>query len=185
MNTKNIPWIIALILAVGWLVQNLFFIKKCKEPVIHTIVVKGDSIPYLFKVYKPWPIYVQQKEIVEVPVIVDSAEVVKAYFSKVFYADTITNDTSMLAIIKDTITQNMIASREVWLQNLRPQTIVTQCPEIPKDKVRLLLGVGISGYKQFGVPFSLILETRQKMAFSVGYDAINGNYSVGYYYRIY
>jgi hypothetical protein len=183
MNTKNISWIIALIIALGWLVQNLFFLKKCKEPVIHTVVVKGDSIPYLFKVYKPWPIYV--KEIVEVPVIVDSAEVVKAYFSKVFYADTITNDTSILAIIKDTITQNMIASREVWLQNLRPQTIVTECPEIPKDKVRLLLGVGISGYKQFGVPFSLILETRQKMAFSLGFDPINKNVNIGYYYRIY
>jgi hypothetical protein len=185
MNTKNISWIIALIIALGWLTQNLFFIKKCPDkPIIQTIVVKGDSIPVLFKIYKPWPIYV--KEIVEVPVIVDSAEVVKAYFSKVFYADTITNDTSILAIIKDTLTQNKILSREVWLQNLRPQQVnnISDCPPIEKNKARVLLGIGIQGIKQFGVPFSVILETPQRMAFSVGFDPINRNAEIGYFYRI-
>jgi hypothetical protein len=66
--------------------------------------IPGDSIPYPVEVEVPVPVYIDTNT--TIPTIVDTNAILRDYFARVNYCDTITDDTSFLAIIQDTVTRN-------------------------------------------------------------------------------
>lgn len=126
------------------------------KPVDLTEYIKIDGKEYILlstKIDTVWiinetevPVYVPQLvsgETVEVlvPVDVDTTAILKKYFAKNIYRDTILLDSVGSVSIKDTISQNMIFSREVIYSYKIPtftETIIVK----DKPKTSFYLGVG-------------------------------------------
>jgi len=128
-------------------------------PTIQTVYKKGDVI------YKEKPIYVQ------LPPRIDTVEVVKDYYSKVTYKDTLTlKDNLGYITLTDTIYQNKILGRE-WDSHINKVTIkdVSIVKELPKNEFYLggLLGLNNkNGFTSVGP--SVLLKTKKEKVFSVG-----------------
>ena len=163
------------------LLMYIFFFQSCNHcpdcpeyDIIHD-TIPGDSVPYPVKVDKPFPIYRDTGSTQWRDQPVDTNALLADYFARYFYADSITDDTSFLAIILDTISQNRIASRRFLMQNLRPTMINTIVNvKEPDPKRMLFVGVGISGnkdgIKSFGADF--VYKNKEDRVFSVGFDLL-------------
>jgi len=191
---KNIsPYIIVIAI----LVVIIILMKECKrcptcpEPtttVIHTRDTVWDTIRLTSVVYKPLP---KETIWVEVPADIDTNEILKRYYAKLYYEDILKDDTSAYIFIKDTITQNSIYTREWEFINRRPTIINTTTTinqyDTCKDCKRFNMGFGgflggNSGTFQAGV--SMMLQTNKKSAYTVSYDVINKTGNIGIYWTI-
>jgi hypothetical protein len=127
----------ALFLVVGAAIM-WFLLKQCSktpEPIIKYI--PGDSIPYT--VYKGVPVpyavhYTdtlldtvwQDGDTEYVIQPVDTMRILKDYYAKVTYIDTVKNDSSALIVLNEVISKNRIANREVYFQNRRATAIIEE-----------------------------------------------------------
>lgn len=150
--------------------------------------IKGDSIPYpvhdtipvemLVEVEVPVEVPVEVEKRVEVPVIqpVDTAEILKIYFAKNFFNNTIKLSNNMGTVsIVDTISQNKIVGRDVKYnikQKIVKDTIYTPEPrksqvyfgvdaKFDKPNVINLMGIG------------LLFKTKDEKIYKVGVGVSN------------
>lgn len=137
---KNLPYIVILALIIVLVVQHLMTPKPLDE----TEYIKIGSKEYillknkvdtiwevrdsLIPVYRPVP---GPRVEVEVPANVDTTAILKDYFSKNVYNDTIRLDSVGYVSVKDTISENFIYSREVYYNYEIPTITKTT---IVKDK---------------------------------------------------
>jgi hypothetical protein len=136
-----------------------------------TITLKGDSIPYevVNEIPVPYPIYIDTGSIRLILQDVDTLEILKDYFTKYVYVDTISNDSTILVILRDTITENRIAGRSVQFQSLRGATIITNSTTILKRRNKWFLGLGVSGNKNnMGLVPKLAILTKNDKLFTLG-----------------
>lgn len=105
---KIIPFLLIVII-----IQSLFLFQKPKT-ITETIVVTDTTY---VQVPKETIKYVPKREVVEVPVYIeediDTLSILRDYYSKYFYSDTVTISTYGNVVIQDTVTQNSISFREV------------------------------------------------------------------------
>jgi hypothetical protein len=153
-KTIDIKTIIIFILGFIILGMNLFTsndgdkkiikVNGRKYQVVKTIVdtqyVNTTKIVYKQgkTIYKEKPVYVN------VPGDVDTSEILKDYYSKVFYSDTLKLDENLGTItVKDTIYKNSIYNRQ-WTANVNKisikQTDIVE--ELPKNQL-LIGGTGV------------------------------------------
>lgn len=116
------------------------------EPTTITkIEVSYDTIETVIKEYVPqW----RDKIIIEtdtIPAEVDTLSILKNYYAKYIYTDTLKIDTIGYAIVNDTITQNTIASRNVTTNFLIPT--ITQTNTVYINKNEIYWGLGLQGRK--------------------------------------
>ena len=160
--------------------------RRCGPAPVGTVTVIHDTIPG-----DPYPVEVPRY----VPVVrwerqtdtvtaersgpVDTAAIVRDYLTVRFYADTLKNDTSLLAVVEDSVQANRIVSRKFTYQNRRPTAINTTIIRPPRQEalVQVYAGVfaGYSAKKQqllLGPEVSVAL--RPGPIFRYGYD-IAGN----------
>lgn len=142
---------------------------------IQTVYKKGDVI------YREKPIYVQ------LPPRIDTVEVIRDYYSKVIYKDTLKLKDSLGYItLTDTIFQNNILGRE-WVSHVNKITIkdVTIVKELPKNQFYLggLLNLNNkTGFTSVGP--SVLFKTKKDRVFSVG-AGLGTNMTVYYQGGIY
>jgi len=140
-----------------------------------TVYKKGNVI------YKEIPIYVQ------LPPRIDTVEVIRGYYSKVIYKDTLKLKDSLGYItLTDTIFQNNILGRE-WVSHVNKITIkdVTIVKELPKNQFYLggLLNLNNkTGFTSVGP--SVLFKTKKDRVFSVG-AGLGTNMTVYYQGGIY
>ena len=140
-----------------------------------TVYKKGDVI------YREKPIYVQ------LPPRIDTVEVIRDYYSKVIYKDTLKLKDSLGYItLTDTIFQNNILGRE-WDSHVNKITIkdVTIVKELPKNQFYLggLLNLNNkTGFTSVGP--SVLFKTKKDRVFSVG-AGLGTNMTVYYQGGIY
>lgn len=141
---KNIQTLLIIVLVV-----LLFLQRSCSsDPIPDTkivtkIEVKYDTINTVTKTYIPkWKTKIEtihdtfQADI-------DTLAILKDYYTKYYYSDTLKIDTIGYAIINDTITQNFIAARKIKTNILIPTTTITK--EIYLNKNELYWGLGLQG----------------------------------------
>ena len=141
---KNIQTLLIIVLVV-----LLFLQRSCSsDPIPDTkivtkIEVKYDTINTVTKTYIPkWKTKIEtihdtfQADI-------DTLAILKDYYTKYYYSDTLKIDTVGYAIINDTITQNFIAARKIKTNILIPTTTITK--EIYLNKNELYWGLGLQG----------------------------------------
>jgi hypothetical protein len=128
-------------------------------PTIQTVYRKGEVI------YKEVPIYV------ELPGRIDTVEVIRDYYSKVVYKDTLKLKDSLGYIaLTDTIFRNNILGR-VWNSHINKITIkdVLIVKELPKNQIYLGGQLGLNNQSGFtSVGPSVLMKTKKDKVFSVG-----------------
>lgn len=113
--------------------------------------------------YKPYPVP-GAEVIIEVPIDVDTTAILKDYFKKYYYEDTILIDSVGKATIKDTISTNRILSRSVIFDYKIPtfkETIIVK--EKPRNIVYLGGGANINSSVYLGAMF----DNKQTRLFGV------------------
>jgi hypothetical protein len=142
---KNIQTLLIVVLVV-----IILFMRSCNggsdpvEPeVITKIEVRYDTIETVKETYIPkW----KTKIVTEVDtfqVQIDTLAILKDYYAKYVYSDTLQIDTIGYAVINDTITRNTILARDIRTNILIPTTTITK--EIYLNKNEFYWGLGLSG----------------------------------------
>jgi hypothetical protein len=149
--------------------------KTAEKTVTQTITVPGDSVPYVVQVKVPVPVFIDH--IVDTNnMVVDTAAIIAKYLERVVYNDTI-RDSSMLAILNETVSRNRIVERKVWLQNLRPQAI-TYTTTVVEPSPQWLAGVSgnvIGG--RIGIGAGVVyVRKRDAFTLSVYTNGVQGSY---------
>lgn len=139
------------------------------KTIIDTQYVKTTKILYKNgkTIYREKPIYI------DIPNDIDTTEIIKDYYSKVFYDDTfILDDNLGVIVVKDTICKNSIYSRK-WIANVNKisikQTDIVE--ELPKNQ--LLVG-GVSGILSIENGYigpSIMLKTKKDTYINVSVGA--------------
>jgi hypothetical protein len=183
---KNIDLKTIIIIALGAII---LFLKMCSGPDTNTgstvkingkkyVVVKHtiDTVyqPVTQTVYRDGKtIYVDVPVYVEVPSNIDTGEVIKDYFAKYTYKDTLRlKDSLGFIAVTDTIFKNRILNR-VFDAKVNKITVKEVIYLEPAPKAHLYLGgtFGSAGTTPFIAP-SLMLETKKNRIYklSVGYS---------------
>jgi hypothetical protein len=144
--------------------------------IIHD-TIPGDSTPYLVIRYYPrWDtveIGVPTEHALS-PQKIDTAAILADYFSRYYYSDTITDDTSFFAIINDEVTENKILTREYWHRNLRATSINTTI--VPaRHALPLSAGPYIGYDEKFGIGLQGSYhqtDTRRSYTGAIGTDGV-------------
>lgn len=134
---------------------------------IDTVEVVKTTI----KVKKGEDIYHDTTIYVSVPLNVDTLEIIKSYFAKNVYKDTLKlGDSLGFVFIQDTISQNKIASRKyvakVKQREIKETTIVK---ELPKTHIYWGLGMGFDKVNYVNnVNANLLLQTKCQRVYGLG-----------------
>ena len=146
-------------------------------PIVQTVYKKGKDI------YKKVPVYVQ------LPGDVDTVQVVKDYYSKVIYKDTLKlKDSLGYVSVTDTIFNNSILGR-VWDSHINKITVNDRMivKELPKNEIYLGGNLALSSKSFTSIGPSLMLKTKKERVFSVGVGLGPNNtvqYSGGVYIKL-
>jgi len=195
ISVSNLKWI-----TIGMLLLLLFLQRECHrcpdpEPEIvyktKKVTIPGDSVPYEVEVPgPPVPVYRDTGSTQWKYHQVDTMAILSDYFATFFYADTISDDTSMVCIINDWITENKIKRRAIKFMNLRPivyKTIVTPVEEneAERQRFKMFLGPTIGrSPEEFGIGPSVMVITSRENAYALDYDMINKDIYLKYYWKI-
>ena len=134
--------------------------------VITKIETKWDTLTLDSLVYVPkWNTKIEYETIMQ---DIDTLSILKDYYSKYFYSDTIDLDSFGSIVINDTITKNSIITRKIKPTLYIPTTTITRDSLITKRE--LYYGLGLAANKQ---QFSymggeLLYRTRRKHIYGVG-----------------
>ena len=173
----------------GFILMLVLFLQKCgcvkydQQIILHdtTITKKYDSVPKYIKVNAP---VVIDSAFVAVPVIVDTAAILKRYFAVYHYSQTLA-DTNVSVTITDTLTQNKIIARGFIYKLLKPvsTTIITNTIEQKANPTREFYAGGFIQANNKGSNVSagaqLHFKTKKQTLHTVGYDALQQKAMLG------
>ena len=139
------------------------------EPIITAKVeVKWDTLKIDSLVYIPqWRTKIETIHDT-IPADIDTLDILKDYYAKYFYTDTLDLDSLGNIVISDTISQNSIVFREIQPNVLIPTTTITNTVYI--NNREFYGGFGIKG-KSDQLNYlggELLFKTKNKQAYSIG-----------------
>ena len=103
-----------------------------------------------------------------IPSDIDTLSILKDYYAKYFYTDTLDLDTLGNIVVNDTVSRNTIISRRIESNVFIPTTTVHSNTTI--NKTRLYTGINMSANKQSlnQAGINLMLKTKKSKMYSVG-----------------
>ena len=160
------------------LVAIILFMRACSggknstvvtEPTIITeTVTKWDTLKIDSLVYVPqWRTKVTTVHDT-IPTDIDTLSILKDYYAKYFYTDTISLDSLGSIVINDTVSKNSILFREIQPNVLIPTTTVTNTVYI--NKREFYVGFGLKG-KTDQIDYlggELLYKTKNKQVYGAG-----------------
>jgi hypothetical protein len=194
-NILYILIILAVLLCLFDLVTGKLHIFRCEDPVIvtDTVFTKPDTIrieitnevPVIDTViqisYKDSLIYLTGH--------IDTMAIIRDYFSRVIYKDTLTDDSTFRLFLTDTIFMNRIIGRYATYQRLKGDMIVyvTNPLEMQYKRPQLFLGgelaLSDNVFDEFSINAQLLVK--QKHIFLLGTNFLNEpSIKIGYYHKI-
>mgnify|MGYP006443065479 CR=1 FL=1 len=170
---KNIQTLLVVVLAV-----LLFYQKSCSstppvEPqTITEVITRWDTLKVATKEYVPKYI---RKTIVNIDTFqapIDTMSILRDYYAKYFYTDTIKVDSLGFIVINDTVTRNLISKRDVQSNIFIPTTTITNTTYLYKRE--LFWGASISGNQEqiqsINGELMYVNKKRNAYGFGVGVD---------------
>ena len=165
----SIQNVLIIVLVLVLLYQSQCSRKDPVEPeVIVTIETKWDTVNVTQTEYVPkWRTRVVTER-VEVPSEIDTMSILRDYYAKYHYTDTLTLDTLGFLVLNDTISQNSILSRSFTSDISIPTTTITK--EIYLNKREFYWGIGVNGgTSQLDyVGGEFMFKNKQRNMFGVG-----------------
>lgn len=157
------------------LVVLILLMRACQggsdisEPqVITKVVTKWDTLKVEKTQYIP---KVVEKVVVDVDTFstpIDTASILKDYYSKYIYTDTIQLDTLGSIIVTDTITQNLISYRDVQSKIFIPTTTITNTIYLNKREFYGGISVGATNQAVQNINGELLYVNKKRNAYGVG-----------------
>lgn len=157
------------------LVVLILLMRACQggsdisEPqVITKVVTKWDTLKVEKTQYIP---KVVEKVVVDVDTFstpIDTASILKDYYSKYIYTDTIQLDTLGSIIVTDTITQNLISYRDVQPKIFIPTTTITNTIYLNKREFYGGISVGATNQAVQNINGELLYVNKKRNAYGVG-----------------
>ena len=170
---KNIQTLLIVVLAV-----LLFYQKSCSstppvEPqTITEVITRWDTLKVATKEYVPKYI---RKTIVNIDTFqapIDTMSILRDYYAKYFYTDTIKVDSLGFIVINDTVTRNLISKRDVQSNIFIPTTTITNTTYLYKRE--LFWGASVSGNQEqiqsVNGELMYVNKKRNAYGFGVGVD---------------
>lgn len=182
---KNIQTLLIVVLAV-----LLFLQKSCSstppvEPkVITEVVTHWDTVKVETTEYVP---KIVERIVVDIDTFstpIDTVSVLKDYYAKYFYTDTIQIDTLGSIVINDTITRNLIAMRDVQSNIFIPTTTITNTVYLYNRE--FFGGISVGGNQQMiqNINAELLYVNKKRQAYGFGVG-LNPDFQPIYTGRIY
>ena len=182
---KNIQTLLVVVLAALLFLQRGCSSTPPVEPeVITEVVTQWDTIRVAEKEYVPKYIRKTVVEIDTFSVPIDTISILKDYYAKYFYTDTIKIDTLGTIIVNDTVTRNLISMRDVQSNIFIPTTTITNTVYLYKREFYGGISVGSTNQAVQNINAELLYinKKRQSYGFGVG---LNPQWQPVYTVRMY
>lgn len=182
---KNIQTLLIVVLAAVLFLQRGCSSTPPVEPeVITKVVTRWDTLKVTEKEYVPKYI---RKTIVNIDTFqapIDTVSILKDYYAKYFYTDTIKIDTLGTIIVNDTVTRNLISMRDVQSNIFIPTTTITNTVYLYKREFYGGISVGSTNQAVQNINAELLYinKKRQSYGFGVG---LNPQWQPVYTVRMY
>ncbi len=182
---KNIQSLLVVVL-----LGLLFYQRSCSSPdpvdpvTITEIVTKWDTVKVEKTKYVPkWRV---KTEVVHdtIPANIDTSSILKDYYTKYFYTDTIELDTIGSIVVKDTITKNLIISRNVQSNIFVPTTTVNKTIYLYKKEFFGGVSVGATNQAVQNINGELLYVNKKRDAYGFGIG-LNPDFQPIYTIRMY
>lgn len=176
------------ILALAGIVIFQYFSRKDPVQLPPRVEVRVDTFYKFHRTYVNVPgktIYVDKPIYIEVPKIVDTMAILKDYYAKRIYKDTlILEDNAGKVIVLDTISQNKILNR-VYSADIATKTIIidsTKYISSPlKNQLYAGFNVGFDKKELLSISGGLVLKTKKDKMYQAGAGIINKTEGVAPY----
>ena len=182
---KNIQTLLVVVLAALLFLQRGCSSTSPVEPeVITEVVTQWDTIRVAEKEYVPKYI---RKTVVEIDTFsapIDTISILKDYYAKYFYTDTIKIDTLGTIVINDTVTRNLISMRDVQSNIFIPTTTITNTIYLKKRELFGGISVGSSPTAIQNLNGELLFINKKRQAYGIG-AGINNQFQPVYTVRMY
>lgn len=184
---RTIPHYVIIIILIG----IIFLQRECHRcPEVQTSykvdTIPGDIIPSVIELSRPDPyfIFVDTGR----QVFVDTAAILRDYFARVVYLDTLKDDSSAFIAILDTVTQNRLQGRKLYYANRKPTSIIHSTAIQPTDPERLKLYAGamlaIAPGERTEIGPSIFMTTPKGYGYSYAYGFNEKTHTLSIVWRI-
>ena len=182
---KNIQTLLIVVLAVLLFLQRSCSSTPPVEPkVITEVVTHWDTVKVETTKYVP---KIVEKVVVDIDTFstpIDTVTVLKDYYAKYFYTDTIQIDTLGSIVINDTITRNLIAMRDVQSNIFIPTTTITNTVYLYKREFYGGVSVGATNQAVQNINGELLYVNKKRDAYGFGIG-LNPDFQPIYTVRMY
>ena len=182
---KNIQTLLVVVLAALLFLQRGCSSTPPVEPkVITEIVTHWDTIKVKTTEYVP---KIVEKVLVNIDTFsapIDTVSVLKDYYAKYFYTDTIQLDTLGSIIVNDTITRNLISFRDVQSDIFIPTTTITNTIYLYKREFFGGVSVGATNQAVQNINAELLYVNKKRQAYGFGVG-LNPQFQPVYTVRMY
>jgi len=181
---KNIQTLLIVVLAVLLFLQRSCSSTPSEPTVITEVVTHWDTIKVETTKYVP---KIVEKVVVDIDTFstpIDTVSVLKDYYAKYFYTDTIQIDTLGSIVINDTITRNLIAMRDVQSNIFIPTTTITNTVYLYKREFFGGISVGANNQAVQNINGELLYVNKKRNAYGFGIG-LNPDFQPVYTVRMY
>ena len=181
---KNIQTLLIVVLAVLLVLQKSCSSTPVEPKVITEIVTHWDTVKVETTKYVP---KIVEKVVVNIDTFsapIDTVTVLKDYYAKYFYTDTIQIDTLGSIVINDTITRNLISMRDVQSNIFIPTTTITNTIYLYKREFYGGFSVGATNQAVQNINGELLYINKKRDAYGFGVG-LNPQWQPVYTVRMY
>lgn len=177
-------------IAIILLIALLFLQRECSRRETpapthsRTEVWVYDTTHYITQLPVPYP--VEKLIPVEIPVNVDTAAILREYFSRNVYHRVLKDDTLAYISLQDTVSQNALGRASLTYKNRSPTQIITNTTILahPVNKVFVGPAIGANLEGDFMLGASALLVTRRDNAYQLTIDPFNKGLTTAAYWKI-
>ena len=182
---KNIQTLLVVVLAALLLYQKGCSSTPPVEPEIITeVITRWDTLKVATKEYVPKYIRKTVVEIDTFQVPIDTMSILRDYYAKYFYTDTIKVDSLGFIVINDTVTRNLISKRDVQSNIFIPTTTINNTIYLYKRELFGGISVGSTPSAIQNLSGELLFVNKKRQAYGFGLG-LNNNFDPIYTARLY
>lgn len=182
---KNIQTLLVVALAALLLYQRGCSSTPPVEPEIITeVITRWDTLKVATKEYVPKYIRKTVVEIDTFQVPIDTMSILRDYYAKYFYTDTIKVDSLGFIVINDTVTRNLISKRDVQSNIFIPTTTINNTIYLYKRELFGGISVGSTPSAIQNLSGELLFVNKKRQAYGFGLG-LNNNFDPIYTARLY
>ena len=182
---KNIQTLLVVALAALLLYQRGCSSTPPLEPEIITeVITRWDTLKVATKEYVPKYIRKTVVEIDTFQVPIDTMSILRDYYAKYFYTDTIKVDSLGFIVINDTVTRNLISKRDVQSNIFIPTTTINNTIYLYKRELFGGISVGSTPAAIQNLSGELLFVNKKRQAYGFGLG-LNNNFDPIYTARLY